>query len=538
MKSGSFYSRFSLLLTMGFALSCKSQNLPKVSDVYLFNNGYSYIHSSGQVECNAGVYKIEQNKIPPAIQGTFWFASPNGISHVSLYRDSILDFQGGNDILNILGSNVGKKITINTGGQKIPGQPDYVISGIIESVNTDTSDVSFHNRMASAAVVIKTETGRTVLFSTHLMNASLIIGEDAKANPGIWKKRNNLIINFRGTPTKADLKMSWLQESAAWTANYRLRVSKSSKAGLNMFGEFVAPVDFDRTYVNLVLAKPDVQAGSALSYLAAIPEIKSSVQGEGNFVYDTRTARKNQWYFGDGDGTADVSVGEGKAQDYYIYRLNGLKAKKGSSVQTELLSGQIPVEHVYQSSLPVVGDNFAITAESNDVFHPVFHKLKITNTLKLPFCQGFLTVEGEDNRSDIFTAQIAMPEIPVNESKLVTISRSMDIPVTLNETEIERVKSAIIIPGKAAGLPSTVYDKIKVKATVRLSNKAKEEVRFKLNRQILGNPVSSDIPWILRKLLPKNSRPADNYEISWDFGLKAGEEKQFSFIYEYYIQVY
>lgn len=532
--SGNLYNRICLVLTLGFTFSCKSQNLPRVTDVYLFNNGFSYIHSSGQVQCNGGVYKIGQSMIPLAIQGTFWFASPGGISHVALTRDSVLDYQGGNDILNILASNVGKKVSINTGGQKIPGQADYIVSGVIESVNSDTSEVTVQNRLASATVVIKTETGRAVLFSSHLMNASLLMGEDATANPGRWKKQNNLIIHFRGTPSKADLRMSWLQETVSWTANYRLRLNKSSKADLSLFAEFSAPADFDKTNVNLVMAKPEVKAAPKLSYLSAIPEIKLTV-AEANFTYDTRTASKNQWNFG--DGSADVTAGEGKALDYYIYRLTGLKAKKGSSVQTELISGQIPVEHVYQCSLPPVSDFFAITAESNDIFHPVFHKLRLTNTLKQPFCEGFLTVEGEDERSGIFMAQIDMPEIPVNEAKLVTISRSMDMPVTLNETEVERVKSAVVIPGRAAGLPSTVYDKIKVKATVKLANKGKEEVKFKLNRQLSGNPVSSEIPWLLKKLLPKNSRPSDNYEISWDFGLKAGEEKQFSFIYEYYVQV-
>lgn len=531
----------SILLSASFfsLAGCAAQKKPAPASIYMYMNDYAYIICQGDVNTPGGTFVLREKEIPKAVSGTFWFNSKKGITQASVRFDTLFKQRQSADILDVLKANKSKKVKLTL---NYPGQSQVVYSGVVESVYADTTAVGGQMRLLNGNVILATESGNIALFGQMLNYCSVEFDKDVKLTFPFRTVEKGLHVYFKGSPEKADLTMSWLQTGPTWKPSARLQLTGESSARFYLSAEISSPgFDLEKCGINLVVAKPDVINGSKLSLLSRIAEFENITEDDNlaNGYKSQSPATRVSWNFGDGNVVDDASVENAKAMDYYIYRLKNLNLNAGGAAQVTVLEGNIPIEHVYQCSFPAVNEYTGVTVEDpmNPTVYEVYHRIKMTNVFNQPLAACPVVVEAQDNGSQIFSAQVSMPEIPAGEHKFITISRSMDLPVTMAEEEVSRVKSAVTIPGKYTGAVSSVYDKVKVKATIRLSNKGKNTVTLNLFRQFSGLPLSSDLPWTLKKKVPKAGSPSELYDVDWKFDLKGGEEKIIVYYYEYLIKV-
>jgi hypothetical protein len=69
--------KYHIQLLLGFlAVSgCKAQSGLKTKEVFMYKNGFTYVHAEGKVNSPGGVWSLSQKDIPNALFGTIWFQS-------------------------------------------------------------------------------------------------------------------------------------------------------------------------------------------------------------------------------------------------------------------------------------------------------------------------------------------------------------------------------------------------------------------------------------------------------------------------------
>src|SRR5687768_6008300 len=108
---------FSVAILLSLACSCQAQNGLKTKEVFMYKNGFTYVHSEGKVSTTDGVWSLNEKEIPDALFGTFWFQSPGGIQYIARQIDSVVKPMLVPGLEHLLAANVGKKVKLTLGSE-------------------------------------------------------------------------------------------------------------------------------------------------------------------------------------------------------------------------------------------------------------------------------------------------------------------------------------------------------------------------------------------------------------------------------------
>lgn len=520
-----------LLLTIA---GCQAQSGLKTRSVSMFNNGYTYVVSSGQVNCESGVFTLRDKEIPPAVAGTIWFSSGKGISHAEFRKDTTSKMADAVNVMQLLKANMGKKVTITMTATM--GQP-IQYSGEIINVVYDSAVVSDY---APGYVTMKTEKGPVSIFRNMLNYSVIEFAADGVNRYPQSTVSNQLNVHLKGNPKSADLTMAWVQRQQAWEPAYRMRLSGTKKAALQLNADISSPgFAMDGADLNLIAASPSVVNGTRLSRLTGSAEWYSADLGseDDEDRYDGIDGQAWQISAVARKAIEDVEVSRDKAADYYIYRLKNISLKPGAHAQVPILSADLDVAHVYQSLLPPATESGIVGTEEPaiPVYYPVYHKIRTKNTLAEPWVPAALMLETEEKNGSVFISQVYMPATAPGETALITVDKSTDMVVQQSEEETSRQTGALSIPGRT-GDYTAVYDKLTVKVTMKLANRSSDARQMVLNRSVQGKMVSSDLGWKVVSVKSASGSPNGNNQVSWELSLNPGEEKVITYTYEVYIR--
>lgn len=513
---------------------CRAQSGLKTRSVSMFNNGYTYVVRSGQVNCPSGVFSLRDKEIPAAAAGTIWFSSDQGISHAEFRRDTIRKMADAVNVMHLLKANTGKKVTITC--MMGSGQP-LQYSGEITAVVYDTTSATEY---MEGLLMLKTEKGPVSIFRNMLNYSVIEFSGEGVHRIAQSKISGNLNVYLKGNPGNADLSMAWVQQQQAWEPTYRLQLSVNRKARLQLNADISSP-GFEMTGadLNLVFASPQVLNGTRLSRLTGSGEWYGANLGDasGEYIAEDAMVKAPLVRSVAREAADDVLVSADKAADYYIYRLKNISLKAGSHAQVQILASDLDVSHVYQSTLPAASEYGMAVSEDPavPVYHPVYHKIRVKNTLSEPWAPAVLMLETEQKSGNVFLGQVYMPATPPGETAYVTVDKSSDMVVQQAEEEKSRQTGAMNIPGRTGGYV-VIYDMITVSVTMKLANRSGDARQMVLNRSVQGKMLSSDLGW---KVVPAKSvsgSPNGNNQVSWELSLNPGEEKVITYTYEVYIR--
>jgi hypothetical protein len=166
---------------------------------------------------------------------------------------------------------------------------------------------------------------------------------------------------------------------------------------------------------------------------------------------------------------------------------------------------------------------------------PVYHYLKFKNPVKQNLISAPVFVENFETGSDIALGQPWMEMTPVAGNAKFAISQNSDLPVRYIDEEQKRTQNAYSINNRNETLN---FDLVQMKGTIRIENQSVKEKTVRISRYIEGKPVASEQLWKLTTRKPQAGNPNSSNETTWEIVLKPGEQKTFTYTYEYYLRIY
>ena len=208
---------------------------------------------------------------------------------------------------------------------------------------------------------------------------------------------------------------------------------------------------------------------------------------------------------------------------FHIYKIENESLKKNSRAHYNLLETEMEYRHVYVCDLLNISNETNI---QNKKDNKVYHSLKFVNKTDNLFAEGPITIIDDTDKNYIPLAQSKMEYTPSQATGLLKITESLDIEITQSEEVIE-VDDALLRFWRVN------YQKARIKATIKLNNYKNEKIAVILRQVVFGDVDESPSFKILEKK-EKYYLPNAINNLEWNLELKANEEKEVVYEYEYY----
>ncbi len=126
-------------------------------------------------------------------------------------------------------------------------------------------------------------------------------------------------------------------------------------------------------------------------------------------------------------------------------------------------------------------------------------------------------------------AQDKLAYTPPGSNAKIRITVATNVFVKDNERELARKEMGKLKDGH-------VYDLLTVEAKIEVRNFKDKDIKLKIDRQVEGLPLKSDIDWQIEKLVNLDKTYNTTQQISWELALKPGERKEVTYQYQIYLR--
>jgi len=495
----------------------------------MYKNGFTYVHATGSVNTSNGQFKFPEKEIPNALFGAFWFESPGGIQFVLRQIDSTEKPIKSPALEDIFAANVGKKIKLTNYLSK----ESSVIEGTIYSVYPKSETEQEYNYNRSVAV-IQTATGMMVLNQQMLLSIYHVEFENgSQLIPTKKMGEPKLVVQFKKQDKTQELGMVYLEHHESWSPAYRLVLESDKKAHLILSAEIRSgTLDIQNADLNLVVAAPNIYSAYMPSSL--VGNVNWVPTPAGKYGYgDNRVSLANS-----SSESNDIAISDTKVEDYFIYKISNFNLQKNQTALVQIQEGEINTEQYFQSVLPEVNE---YSAPYTDVYgelpkYDVFHMLKFKNNLKQPLTSAPVLIESKiSGGGNLVMSQPILNTTVVGGDCYLNIAKSLDIPLTMKETEKSRISNAKIVENKTEVVQ---YDNITMESNMHMENQGEKEVVLKVSRMVFGNLLKCDVDWKITSTKPRYGSSNPGNMVEWEIKLKPGEKKDITYSYQYYLRVY
>ena len=514
---------FCLSILFSGTIMKAQENIPTQS-VSIFKNGTAFIIRKGSVSPKEGRYIIEQEDIPQAMFGTFWFLSsdPQGVK-VSRVIDTLDKSQPIANLQMMLQENTGKKVRVRI-------EEDWV-----EGTLTKANSGAFLLQTSDSWMALKPNQVEQIAFS-----------EQPTFEQKIKEARHRMMIDFPSAPSRAELEMMYLRRDLGWIPNYLIELKGEDKAQLHFRAEMVNEAeDLQNAEVNFVVGVPNFSYAGKPTPLVSNEGIMSILNGMyqqrpdqvplslSNVVQTRQNISYSNESFGDADFTSLATpppVEGSSEEDLYFYTLKNISLPKGGRAYFDILSAEVPVKHIYECQVDPnqLNRRFYQLSSQESKFFDVIHKLKIMNTSGQPFTTGpALVTRREEGRSKPIS-QDELSYTPNGGDSFLKITKAPDVLVSHKEEEIE-------VEENARRIRRTVYDRVTIEGEINIKNYKEKDVNLNVRRAITGVLQQSSKEWLksVRVNLNRNLNPTT--DVCWELELKPDEELSIQYRYQIYL---
>jgi hypothetical protein len=506
-------------------MGCKAQTGLQTKEVFMYKNGFAYVHKSGTVSLQNSQYTIVEKDIPNMLYGSVWLQSPQNVTGVNRFVDTVEDKLYQPTVAQMIRQSLGKNIKLNisvaNGLEQISGKVIKIFETPLSENSRKGANLSIAAiETTSGTVIIDYNTINQVLFAT-IENAATTEFTEKAIKPG-------LAVSFGTKNATADLDWVYLERHSSWASSYRLKLNGDKKALLVFNAEVNSGnLEMKNAQLNLVAANPDVFGGGLPSKLNGDYEM---------YEYDADNYEPSYGSENRAGAKIEESVKNGTAEDYYIYSIKNVTLLKNQSALLNILQEEIDVNHLYLCQLNYNSEYSLPDGFGAPLNLSVFHAIEFSNPSKQPLTSAPVFVETEATTGGlVLLGQPMLPSTPVSGKAQLLISQSLDIPLTQTETEKSRISGDKSIK---SGEGYIQFDKIAIEANIHVENQGKKEVNLQLKRDIQGNLLESEVGWVNKLLPPQNGYINAFNTVTWNLKLKPGEKKDFKYTYEYYLRLY
>ncbi|CAN5434015.1 hypothetical protein BH11ARM1_BH11ARM1_03850 [soil metagenome] len=523
-----------VLLSLAFAASGPVVLHSRITNASIFKSGLVYLTREVTVPAGKGDYCLDE--VPTAIDGTFWYDSPDGLvlrdirTHLDLTEKK--ESSPAKTVNDYLIANVGKKITV---GIRVDKEIQY-ISGILNSLEP----VSYN---ASANVTLKMSNGflRTLSSSEIVaLNVNGLSDKVAKSVSG-----SNLLMMFSteiATPKR--LRFVTIERGAAWTGSYLVTLDKQQKATIEGKAQVaVGGLKLETTKVTAIAGAANLPAttrydlasgvGPLYAYLSTNQYQFTQYLKKTNDPFamlPTLVQQRQQWAgqgvggFGGGmggggglyrGGPAEDSPGisEGlislastpeanRVESLYAYPLGDLSLEPGDRLTRRLFKQDTNYESLFKWN----ADNANVKVDN---------VLRLTNDSKVPWTGGLTMVV----KNEIPLAQVDMPFTSVGQHADLSLGLASDIIVSRNDRVVRTEETSLEY------YPHLILRKSVEEVSLQLQNTRDEAANVEITVGMTGE-VTIDGGATVVQDRSLNDQFNLGHRGTWLITLQPGEKKQ------------
>lgn len=512
----------------------------RVVSASVLRQGLALVVREVRVPAGRGKYKLDA--LPDALDGSFWYGSPDGVTVddvVTKLRYVERTASSAPTITDLLAANVGKRIhffvSVSRGTNQEPRLQEYrAVLSSFTPPNTLTFKTDDGYLFYPPGSIVKLDTNGLKTKAGSVPVEEIDFTSDAK-HPGR--------IDF-----------ATLENDAAWTGSYLVSLDSPSSASVVSKAQLaLGGIKFDNTDVQVVTGSPTLPEivkfdlasgfGSLNAYLKNNQEAYRRYRNVNRDPYTYLATYFNQGYgaqsayitydpylgggFG-GGGSGNIVIAN--ADDAQVY--SQAPRQETPSIQVEDLFG-FPLGHV--SLEP--GDRLTRVMFRTDASYKRLYRWMLTHPVNNPYRQPEKPVNQVDKiiklantsgkpwptgaamvvENNVPLGQVPMRFTSAGKSAELVLGTVNDIPTSESVKEISRARTEV---------RSTVLTAVSSEATLTVENTRKEDLPFEISYQLSGQVTDAGGGQLEQLSAMLNGFNPESL-ITWNFVLKPGESRTF-----------
>ena len=513
--------------------------------VSMFKNGIGMITAQVELPEQSGTIRVRP--LPEARLGSLWLQWPNHVtlSDIKATQTETQTLVPAQTIKEILEANIGEVLDVQIRDQwhrvtilDIPYRHEDPIlqSRLEESIPPPTPPER------GEILILEDSLGKRALPVNWVheirfpsQNVRCEVKRSTREN-GIECKVT-LPENSSKLSEKPVLTISYLAKGIAWSPSYIVDISKEEKAMMTaktiVINDLLA---LHNTDAELITGYPHIAYADQTDAFSLTPLDQILEQIRRGSMDRSRRSERNvlsqQMILSNVAANFEMPMDEtpiagGSTEDLYFYPVQDITLKKGERGYYPLFSAEIPYEHIYTWDIPdYIDTGNRYRSEQTEEPQIVWHSLKLTNSTSLPWTTS-TAMTMKDGR---ILGQDTIKYTPPNTASELKITQALSIKAEQNEEEIDRKRNAM-------NINNVLYDLVKIRGELVVSNFKDEPVNVKITKMISGEMMEADRnPQVIKTAIRiKMLNPQS--QLIWNIPVEPGKEKKVKLTYLYQVYV-
>lgn len=515
------------------ALSPATEVQMQAERVALFKNGYACVQMQGKLPADA---RLSVRNMPQPILGSFRWQAP--VSVVRLEgREREVEIPGAQfNYEALLQANEGKQAIIETANGAVyqgkiclPPKPEANTGSFIYP--TGGKDEQPRLPALRDKVLLHMLQGGSVCLGVGEIRSLEFPASEQPRLPMQKIKLTELDIQLAAPAPEGTLRLSSLSRGLSWLPSYSLTLGEDGQAELVCKATIINDlVDLKGVELELVSGFPALGSflvPSALADAGAVLRVIDMLgleqqQESGVALMTNRASFKSRMVAG-GSELAASAEQLSRAEDLFYYSIPNFTCRRGETVLRPVFAVTVPYKHVYTCDVPNQSQLQRLSRSGSPIAD-VWHCVRLTNKGIAPWSAGVVTCTSGGHLVARAGLEFTAPE----QESLLKLNKTFDATISCREELVRRgiPRRQQARRGYEAEQTSTTY-----RGYLTLRNASDKPMDVELTKAITGTAVeATDAGQI--DTTPTYSDNARS-SILWKATLAPGEEKTFTYTYEY-----
>ncbi len=553
--------------------------------VVVFKDGYSLFVRRGTATADehGDVHTFE---VPDAaVLGTFWAFSADAKllgmkAEVVTTKLENTETSRAVSMVDLLRANQGNSITLRF-------DQDKSVTGIIAEVldravrtqperlrrlqppsqpSPTVSEREIHTEGGQFVRLRETPRGELVLpvASIRTISAARLKVESKRVfESNVARKRLTVALGSDAAGKDVTVRLLYFAPGLRWIPSYRVSGELKDEANLALQGEVLnEALDLEDVALDLVVGVPHFKFRETVSPLSLETHLRNALQRAApqlmgqmasNMSHTQFRTRAGEVHVPRSTTTMDIApeLASGGSNDLFVYSIPKLSLTRGGRATIPLWQQNVPLRHLYTLDISLgrdarggktfvrggqvsgrgrtTGDTPIDTAN-----HVVWHQLELSNQSDVPWTTGpALTMRGL-----LPLGQDMLTYTSVGEKSLLPLTVAIDVRADYTEEEVNREANQLTWSGKK-------YARVTKQATVKIKNFRGENTTTRIRIGLGGRvtTVSDNAKHVVNDFRSSDwtrsgyaTRVNNHSDIEWTIDLTAGETKELTFTYEFYVR--
>lgn len=521
------------LAALAAALGSAAEVQMQAERVALFKNGYACVQMQGKLPADA---RLNVCNMPQPILGSFWWQAPVGVVRLEGREREVEIPASGFSYAELLEANEGKQAIVEmANGAVYQGRiclpPKAVTdSGSFIYPASDGSE-SLMPSPLNDKLILQTLQGGSVCLDKGEIGSLEFPASEQPRLPMKKLKLAELEVELAAPAPEGTLRLGCLSRGMSWLPSYSLALGEDGQAELICKATIINDlVDLKGVELELVSGFPALGSflvPSALADAGAVLKVIGMLgreqQEENGVAMMTNSASYKSRMVVGGSELAASAAQLNRAEDLFYYSIPNFTCRRGETILRPVFAVTVPYRHVYTCNVP--NQNvLERLSRSGSPIADVYHCVRLENKGVAPWSAGVVTCTSGGH----LAARGALSFTAPGQESLLQLNKTFDAAVSCREELVRRGLSRRerMQHSRSDEPVASLY-----RGYLTLRNKGDKSMELELSKAIVGTATECSDAGQIDIILTNFGNAAS--AITWKATLAPGEEKTFTYTYEY-----